>query len=176
LLTVFAVLAERLGLEAILGAFLAGAIVNLVDRDQAMTHPEFRRKLEAVGYGVFVPVFFVATGVRFDLNGLFANATNIARVPIFLAALLVARGLPALVYRSITTGTQTAAAGLLQATSLSFLVAAGQIGVQLDLLRPAVYAALVAAGVLSVMLFPLTALTLLRSAREGPRDVLQAAR
>jgi len=176
LLTVFAVLADRLGLEAILGAFLAGAIVNLVDRDQTMTHPEFRRKLEAVGYGVFVPVFFVATGVRFDLNGLFANATNIARVPIFLAALLVARGLPALVYRSITTGTQTAAAGLLQATSLSFLVAAGQIGVQLDLLRPAVYAALVAAGVLSVMLFPLTALTLLRSAREEPRDVLQAAR
>jgi Kef-type K+ transport system membrane component KefB len=163
LLTLFAVLAERLGLEAILGAFLAGAIVKLVDRDQAMTHPEFRRKLEAVGYGVFVPVFFVATGVRFDLNGLFASATNLARVPIFLAALLVARGLPAVVYRSITTRTQTVAAGLLQATSLSFLVVAGQIGVQLDLLRPAVYAALVAAGLLSVLLFPLVALTLLRA-------------
>jgi Kef-type K+ transport system membrane component KefB len=111
LLTLFAVLAERLGLEAILGAFLAGAIVKLVDRDQMMTHPEFRRKLEAVDYGVFVPVFFVATGVRFDLDGLFANATNLARVPIFVVALLVARGLPALVYRSITTGTQAVAAG-----------------------------------------------------------------
>jgi len=175
LLTLFAVLAERLGLEAILGAFLAGAIIKLVDRDQAMTHPEFRSKLEAVGYGVFVPVFFVATGVRFDLNGLFANATNLARVPILLAALLLARGLPALVYRSITTGTQTVAAGLLQATSLSFLVVAGQIGVQLHLLRPAVYAALVAAGLLSVLLFPLTALTLLRRAEE-PRDALQPAR
>jgi Kef-type K+ transport system membrane component KefB len=64
LLTVFVVLAERLGLEAILGAFLAGAIVKLVDRDQTMTHPQFRQKLEAVGYGVFVPVFFVAPGVR----------------------------------------------------------------------------------------------------------------
>ena len=112
LLTVFVVLAERLGLEAILGAFLAGAIIKLVDRDEAMTHPQFRQKLEAVGYGVFVPVFFVSTGVGFQLNALFASATNVARVPIFLAALLVARGLPALVYRSLTTRTQMIAAGL----------------------------------------------------------------
>jgi Kef-type K+ transport system membrane component KefB len=176
LLTVFVVLAERLGLEAILGAFLASAIVKLVDRDQMMTHSEFRQKLEAVGYGVFVPVFFVATGVSFELNALFANATNLARVPIFLAALLVARGLPALVYRSLTTRRQTVAAALLQATSLSFLVVAGQIGVQLDLVGPAVYAALVAAGLLSVLLFPLTALTLLRTVEEEPRDFVQAAR
>jgi Kef-type K+ transport system membrane component KefB len=176
LLTLFVVLAKRLGLEAILGAFLAGAILKLVDRDQTMTHPQFRQKLDAVGYGVFVPVFFVATGVGFDLNALFANATNLARVPIFLAALLVARGLPALVYNSLTTHRQTLAAALLQATSLSFLVVAGQIGVQLDLLRPAGYAALVAAGLLSALLFPLTALTLLRAEEEEPRDVLEAAR
>ncbi len=176
LLALFVVLAERLGLEAILGAFLAGAIINLVDRDQTMTHPEFRQKLEAVGYGVFVPVFFVATGVRFELNALFANATNLARVPIFLAALLVARGLPALVYKSLTTRTQTLAAALLQATSLSFLVVAGQIGVQLDLIRPAVYAALVAAGLLSVLLFPLTALTLLGGAGQKREDLLEPAR
>jgi Kef-type K+ transport system membrane component KefB len=170
LLALFVVLAERLGLEAILGAFLAGAIINLVDRDQTMTHPQFRQKLQAVGYGVFVPVFFVATGVRFDLHALFTDATNLARVPIFLAALLVARGLPAFVYRSLVNRKQTLAAALLQATSVSFLVVAGQIGVQLDLLRPVVYAALVAAGLLSVVLFPATALTLLRSPGEQPRD------
>src|SRR5262249_13357035 len=145
-----------------------GAIVKLVDRDQAMTHPDFRRKLEAVGYGVFVPVFFVSTGVRFDLDGLFASAPNLARVTVLFAALLIARGIPALVYRPLITGTQTVAAGLLQATSLSFLVVAGQIGVQLDLLRPAVYAALVAAGLLSVLLFPVTALTLLHTAEVSP--------
>ena len=87
-------------------------------------------------------------------------------MPIFLTALFVARGLPALVYRSLPTRTQTLAAALLQATSLSFLVVAGQIGVQLNLLRPVVYAALVAAGLLSVLLFPLTALTLLRRAED----------
>jgi Kef-type K+ transport system membrane component KefB len=175
LLAVFVVLAERLELEAILGAFFAGAIIKLVDRDQAMTHPQFRRKLEAVGYGVFVPFFFVSTGVRFDLDGLFASGETIARVPIFLGALLVARGLPALVYRPLATGTQTAAAALLQATSLSFLVVAGQIGVQLDLIRPATYAALVAAGLLSVVLFPVTALRLLRSPEREPGEVPEHA-
>jgi Kef-type K+ transport system membrane component KefB len=163
-LAVFVVLAEQLGLEAILGAFFAGAIIKLVDRDEAMTHPQFRAKLEAVGYGVFVPFFFVTTGVRVDLDALFASGETIARVPIFLGALLVARGLPALVYRPVATWTQTAAAALLQATSLSFLAVAGQIGVQLGLMRPATYAALVAAGLLSVVLFPLTALRLLRGA------------
>jgi Kef-type K+ transport system membrane component KefB len=170
LLAVFVVFAERLGLEAILGAFLAGAIVKLVDRDQMMTHPQFREKLEAVGYGVFVPVFFVATGVRFELDALFGSATNLARVPLFLAALLLARGLPALVYRSLTTTRQMLAAALFQATSLSFLVVGGQIGVQLNLIRPVVYAALVAAGLLSVLLFPVTALTLIR----GPGDAERA--
>jgi Kef-type K+ transport system membrane component KefB len=168
LLALFVVLAETLELEAILGAFFAGAIIKLVDRDQAMTHPQFRQKLEAVGYGVFVPFFFVSTGVRFDLDGLVASGETISRVPIFLAALLVARGFPALVYRSLATDAQTAAAALLQATSLSFLVVAGQIGVQLDLIRPATYAALVAAGLLSVLLFPLTALRLLRSPERKP--------
>jgi len=172
LLAVCVVLAERLGLEAILGAFLAGAILKLVDRDQMLTHPQFRQKLEAVGYGVFVPVFFVATGVGFELKALFANATTLARVPIFLAALLLARGLPTLVYKSLTTRTQALAAALLQATSLSFLVVAGQIGVQLDLIRPAASAALIAAGLLSVLLFPLTALALLPCAEQRPENLL----
>ena len=167
LLAVFVVLAEELGLEAIIGAFFAGAIIKLVDRDRTMTHPQFRLKLEAVGYGVFVPFFFVATGVSLDLEALFASGETTARVPIFLGALLVARGLPALVYRPLATRRRTAAAALLQATSLSFLVVAGEIGVQLELIRPATYAALVAAGLLSVLLCPLTALRLLRRAERS---------
>lgn len=171
LLAVFVVLAEELGLEAILGAFFAGAIIKLVDRDRAMTHPQFRLKLEAVGYGVFIPFFFVATGVSLDLEALFASGETSARVPIFLGALLVARGLPALVYRPLATSAQTAAAALLQATSLSFLVVAGEIGVQLDLIRPATYAALVAAGLLSVLLFPFTALRLLRGTERKAQPI-----
>src|ERR671927_1022030 len=162
LLVVFVVLAEQFGLEAILGAFLAGAVFKLVDRDRAMTHPQFHAKLEAAGFGVFVPFFFVTSGLKFDLDALFASAGTVARVPLFLAALLLVRGAPALLYRGLVSGAETAAAGLLQATSLGFFVVAGQIGMQLGLLSAANGAALVAAGLLSVLLFPLAALTVLR--------------
>jgi Kef-type K+ transport system membrane component KefB len=165
LLIVFVVLASRFGLEAILGAFLAGATLKLLDRDDAMTHTFFRRKLEAVGFGVFVPFFFVATGLRLDVESLFESGSALARVPIFLVALLLIRGLPALLYRPLAERPeQLFAGGLLQATSLSFLIVAGQLGVDLDLVSPVNYTALVAAGLLSVIVFPLVALSLLRRA------------
>jgi Kef-type K+ transport system membrane component KefB len=166
LLAAFVVLADKLGLEAILGAFMAGAVLKLVDRDQAMTHPQFRRKLEAAGFGVFVPFFFVASGLRFDLHALFASGSAIARVPIFLVALLAARGLPALLYLRLAGARRSVAAGLLQATSLGFFVVAGEIGMELGLISRATGAALIAAGLLSVLLFPLGALVLLRDGRE----------
>ncbi|HEX4747347.1 MAG TPA: cation:proton antiporter [Gaiellaceae bacterium] len=162
LLVAFVALAERLGLEVILGAFLAGALLTLVDRDREMTHPAFRAKLEAVGFGVFIPIFFVSSGIAFDLDALFASASTAALVPLFLAALLAVRALPALLYRSVLSQRDVAVAGLLQATSLPFIVAATMIGRELGLLDEATGAALVAAGLLSVLVFPLFALTLLR--------------
>ena len=159
LLAGFAALAEGLGLEVILGAFTAGAVLALVDRDQAMTHPQFRLKLEAAGYGIFVPVFFVASGLRFDLDALTSGASTLARVPLILAALLLARGLPALLlYRSTLGSRHSIAAALLQATSLPFLVATAQIGMELGTIGAATGAALVSAGLLSVLIFPAAAL------------------
>jgi Kef-type K+ transport system membrane component KefB len=158
----FAALAEQFGLEAILGAFAAGAVLTLVDHDRQMTHPAFRTKLEAMGFGFFVPVFFVATGLKFDLNALLDNPSNLVKVPIFLAALLAVRGLPAFVYRSVIGSDHTVVAGILQATSLPFIVAATTIGVDLGLMGPAEQSALIAAGLLSVLIFPLTGLTLLK--------------
>jgi Kef-type K+ transport system membrane component KefB len=164
LFVAFAAIAEQLGLEVILGAFIAGAIVSLVDRDEVMTHPDFRRKLEAVGFGVFIPVFFVTSGVRFDLDALTSSTSNLLMVPIFLAALLAARGLPALVYRRVIDARHTAVAALLQATSLPFIVAATAIGMDLGLIDAAGSAALIGAGLLSVLLFPLAGLVALRNA------------
>jgi Kef-type K+ transport system membrane component KefB len=154
-------LATNLGLEVILGAFLAGAIVSVIDRDQQMTHPQFRLKLDAIGYGVFIPVFFVTTGLRYDLNAL-GNASTLARVPLFLAALLLVRGLPALIYRRVVKPAQVAAAALLQATSLPFIVASTSIGLALHVITAANAAALIAAGLLSVVIFPALALVILR--------------
>jgi Kef-type K+ transport system membrane component KefB len=141
---------------------MAGAILSLLDRDQAMTHPDFRRKLEAVGFGIFIPVFFVTSGVNYDLNALLQSASNVIMVPIFLAALVVVRGLPALLYRQVLDGRKTAIAGLMQATSLPFIVAATAIGQDLGLLSAAEGAALIGAGLLSVLLFPIVGLTLLK--------------
>ena len=167
LLALFVVLASRFGLEAILGAFLAGATLKLVDRDEGMTHAFFHKKLEAVGFGVFVPFFFVSTGIKLDVSSLLHSGAALSRVPIFLGALLLVRGVPALCYKPLAErGSQLLAAGLLQATSLSIPVVAGQIGVDLGLIVPTNYVALVAAGLISVIVFPLVSLTLLRNARE----------
>jgi Kef-type K+ transport system membrane component KefB len=155
-------LATELGLEVILGAFIAGAIISLVDRDRAMTHPDFRRKLEATGFGIFVPVFFVTTGVRYDLDALTANTSTLLHVPIFLAALVAVRGLPALLYRPVIPRERVPVAVLMQATSLPFIVAATAVGLALHVVSPANAAALIAAGLLSVVIFPAVALVLLR--------------
>jgi Kef-type K+ transport system membrane component KefB len=168
LLAAFVALASKLGLETILGAFIAGAVISLVDRDQMMTHADFRAKLESVGFGVFIPIFFVTSGVKFDLNALFSGASTVARVPLFLLALLLARGVPALIYAPMIGNRRTAAACLMQATSLPFIVAATQIGVELGKLSQANAAALVAAGLLSVLIFPLAALSILRGADAEP--------
>jgi Kef-type K+ transport system membrane component KefB len=158
----FAAVAEALGLEVILGAFIAGTIVSLLDRDEVMTHPDFRRKLEAMGFGFFIPVFFVTSGVRYDLDALLADASNLAMLPIFLAALVVVRGLPALLYRRVLDPRRVAVAALMQATSLPFIVAATAIGLELGLVDAAESAALIGAGLLSVLVFPLLGVTLLR--------------
>ena len=165
-------LATHLGFEAILGAFIAGAILRLVDADAARKHPLFHPKLDAIGYGFLIPVFFVTSGLTFNLSVLFASAATVLRVPLFLLALLVVRGLPAVLYRSVLPGARdVAAAGLLQATSLPFIVAATTIGLALHAIRPANAAALVAAGLLSVIIFPIIALQLLRSSAKGPAAV-----
>jgi Kef-type K+ transport system membrane component KefB len=172
----FAAVAEQIGLEVILGTFIAGALISLVDRDKVMTHPDFRRKLEAMGFGFFIPVFFVTTGVRFDLDALVADASNLVMLPIFLVALLVVRGLPALIYRRAIDGRHAAIAGVLQSTSLPFIVAATAIGMELDLIGGAEGAALIGAGLLSVLIFPVTGLVLLRRGGPPPKEAAEAER
>ena len=146
----------------ILGAFVAGALLAILDRDYAATHPRFHEKLEAIGFGVFIPVFFVTSGIQFNAGALFAEGSTIVRVPIFFVALVAVRGLPALLYRPLIGQSRAVVAGLLQATSLPFIVAATAIGQELGLIDAAGAAALVGAGLLSVLLFPLAALTTLR--------------
>ena len=166
------VVAQLFGLEVILGAFFAGAVLRLLDRDEMMTHTGFHTKLQAVGFGVFIPFFFITSGMQLDLRALLSGGAALALVPVFLLALLLARGLPAALYRPMVGERGSLAAALLQATSLPFIVAATGIGMELGILSPAIGAPMVVAGLLSVVLFPLGALTLLRGGRK-PTAVAQ---
>src|SRR5919206_455367 len=134
LMIAFVALAEALGLEVILGSFAAGGLLSLLDQDRRMTHANFRTKLESIGFGLFIPVFFVASGVRFDLAALLDKPSNLVMVPIFLAALLAVRGTPAITYRGFVGRRRATIAGILQSTSLPFIVAATAIGQELDLM------------------------------------------
>jgi Kef-type K+ transport system membrane component KefB len=161
LLIGFVALAEQVGLETILGAFAAGALLSLVDRDETMTHPLLRLKLEAAGVRAVHP------GVL--LTALFSSASTVARVPLFLLALLAVRGIPALLYSPQIGRRQAAIAGLLQSTSLPFIVTATMIGQQIGVVSVPTAAGLIAAGLLSVIVFPLTGLSLLRRGAPGAK-------
>jgi len=157
----FVVLAEKVGLESILGAFMAGAVVAALDRD-GTTHPNFRLKLEAVGFGFLVPVFFVTSGMRLDVGGLLQSPGDLLRVPVFFVLLLAARGLPALLFSRDLGRRGTIASGLLLATSLPFIVTATQIGLLTGRLSDTTATALVCAGLLSVLVLPSLAVARVR--------------
>jgi Kef-type K+ transport system membrane component KefB len=164
LLVLLVYMSEEFGLEVVLGAFLAGAMVSLLDREKVVRDTGLTEKLEGIGFGVFIPIFFVASGVSLDLDALFSSFDTIVLVPLTVIALLVVRGVPALIYGRFVPRRQALSAGLLQATSLSFVVAATQIGVEIGELEPAAAAGLVTGGVISVLIFPALALRLLRPA------------
>jgi len=155
---------ERFGFEAILGAFVAGVILNVLEFGEGEEGRLFTGKLEAVGFGFLIPVFFVTSGLRYDLDALISSPSTMLRVPLFLAAMLLVRGLPALLYRRTMTRRHLWAAVLFQATSLSFILAATTLGLELGIMRDATATALIAAGVISVAVFPALGLGLLRRA------------
>jgi Kef-type K+ transport system membrane component KefB len=156
----FAVLAQHFGLATILGAFVAGLILRSL-QDAHGEDLGIRAKLEAIGFGFLIPIFFVSTGVGLDVTALFHSGRAITDVPLFLAALLVVRGLPALLYTKQFGRPRAVAAGFMQATNLIFIVVATEIGIATGHQRANTAAALVVAGLLSVIIYPAIALRLL---------------
>jgi Kef-type K+ transport system membrane component KefB len=161
-LLVFLVLSERFGLESILGAFAAGIVLGdlrRADRDDPAS--SFWPKVEGLGFGFLIPVYFVTSGIRFDLSGLLASPAALLRVPMFLVLFLLVRGTPALLFRRQLGPRATAALALLSATSLSFVITATDIGVRIGKLRDINATALVGAAVVAMVIFPLAAQSLL---------------
>jgi Kef-type K+ transport system membrane component KefB len=113
-------------------------------------------------HSVLPLVFSVTSGLKFSLSALLQSPPDMIKVPLFLLGLVVVRGLPAWTYRRLLGTRRSVAAGLLQATNVSFPVAAVQIGAELKLITASAGAALVAAALLSVLIFPLAASLVLR--------------
>jgi Kef-type K+ transport system membrane component KefB len=158
----FGVLAYKFGFASILGAFAAGLLVRAIElTGRTPPHPQFEIKLQGIGFGFLIPIFFIATGIRFDLRALVSHPAALVEVPVFLLALLVVRGLPALLYVRMFGRRRAVVAGLMEATSLTFVIVATEIGVAARLISTVTSASLLAAGLLSAAIFPAVALRLL---------------
>jgi len=163
------VLAGKFGLDVVLGAFLAGAVLR---RWAPGDVHSLESKLDAIGYGFFIPVFFVAAGMGVDVDSII---TSPARMFVFLALLLLVRGAPTLaIYRSTLRLGERVPLMFLTATSLPLIVALTQIGLASGTMLPENAAALVGAGVLSVLLFPIAAVSLARRV-DGSSDLDEPA-
>jgi Kef-type K+ transport system membrane component KefB len=165
------VLAYQFGFASILGAFAAGLLVRIIEISGREPNRDFLIKLEGIGFGFLVPVFFISTGVSFQLKGLLTHPGALALVPLLLLALLVVRGVPAALYARTVGRRRAAAGGLLQATTLTFVIVATEIGLAAGKITPAASAALVAAGLLSAALFPAGAARLLPRRPHRPGEV-----
>ena len=166
----FGVLAYKFGFASILGAFAAGVLVRIIDLTGRAPHPEFQIKLEGIGFGFLIPIFFIATGVQFDLKSLVKDRTAVLEIPLFLLALLLTRAVPALLYRKRLGRKKAATAGMMQATTLTFVIVATQIGLVSGQISHRTSASLLATGLLSAALFPAAAVKLLASGSPRTRQ------
>jgi Kef-type K+ transport system membrane component KefB len=148
-------LAFDVGFDFVLGAFAAGLVVGL-----ALDSPErkvVRMRLEGISFGFVIPIYFVVTGMNFDLDSLL-SATGLALAALFLVLLLVVRGMSSLLWLRELGARPTVALALFGATGLPLIVAIVGIGVERGAIADDVGASLVGAGMISVLLFPLLAI------------------
>lgn len=170
LIAVLTLAAAELGLDVLLGAFTAGIVYRIIvvsgSTEQELEQVE--SKLEALALGYLIPIFFVVTGIRFDLEALISSPSAMAKVPLFLALLLLARGVPTVLYRrEVADRFERRALAFFSATGLPLIVVITAIGVEAGQMRASTAAALVGAGMVSIIVFPLIGKALLDRAGAG---------
>lgn len=165
IMLIFVALAEMLGTEIILGAFLAGAIISLLstpDDDETM------HQLESFGFGFFIPIFFIMVGVDFNLAALLASPQALLLLPILLIAAIIVKVLPSLVFRLSFSWRETLGAGALISARLSLIIAASAIGLRLGVISEPVNAAIILVAIITVTFAPLI---FVRIIPEGEKEI-----
>lgn len=154
----FVALATLLGVELILGAFLAGMIISLIKTpdDQDLIH-----KLDAFGYGFFIPIFFIMVGVQLDLSAITESSNSLILLPLLLVISLIVKSVSSLVYLRIMPLRDVLGGGFILNTHLSLEIAVAVIGLRLGLLSPATSTALILFSVITILVMPVLANTFL---------------
>jgi trk system potassium uptake protein len=161
-LLIFVVLAEKLGIEIIVGAFLAGAIVALL---RTAEDRELSSQLDAIGFGFFIPIFFIMVGVDFNLPALLSSTGALLAMPLLLTAAIAVKMIPAFVFRLNHTWREALAAGILMCPRLSLIIAAAAIGEKLGVIDESVNAGIVLVAIVTVTASPLAFLRVFPASR-----------
>ena len=154
-----ALLAAELGLDLLLGGFAAGVITRQVLKEREL--PSFDGRLTAVAFGVFIPFFFIVSGMQLDVVALFSSPSSVAKMLLFFVLFLVVRGVPALLlYRKVLDRRQRVSLALFQSTQLPLVLAITTLAQEGGHMRATTAASLVGAAVLSTLFFPILGLRL----------------
>ncbi len=166
LMITFVVLAELIGAELILGAFLGGVLASLLSEP---SDEKIRSKLDAIGFGFFVPLFFVYVGVRFDLQAFLNNRDAWVLLPLLLFAAFAIKIVSALVFRFAYSWRETLSSGMLLSARLSLIIAASAIGVRFGAITESTNAAIILIAALTATFAPLGFNTLMEEPDEKKR-------
>lgn len=170
LAVVFIALAQGLGVEVILGAFLAGTVVSLLSAEEGSA---LRPKLNAIGYGFFIPIFFIMVGVHFELGALESRG-GLLLVPTLVVMAYAVKLIAALVYQPLLSWREVLALGVLTSARLSLIIAAAAIGVEIGAITTTTNAAIILVAIITVIVSPITFNRLVPPPADGRRRVIVA--
>ena len=169
IMLIFIALSETIGTEVILGAFLAGAIISLVKPPQ---DEELEHQLNVIGYGFFIPIFFIMVGVEFNLAALIGSPTALILAALLVLAAVVVKFIPALIFKLTYSWRQAFGAGAILSARLSLIIAASAIGLRLGIITESINSAIVLVSLVTVSIAPLIFSKLIPSADENQNRLI----
>jgi Kef-type K+ transport system membrane component KefB/Trk K+ transport system NAD-binding subunit len=167
LILIFIVLSHHIGVEIILGAFLAGALISMITHRGSILHD----KLEAIGYGFFVPIFFVMVGVKFDFPAIFKSEISFLTLGLFLLGAYLVKFLPALFLKINHSWREVFGAGFLLSSRLSLIIAAAAIGLKIGVIDVATNSAIILIAIITCTTSPVIFKKLYSESPENYKEI-----
>ncbi|REI11491.1 monovalent cation:proton antiporter family protein [Staphylococcus felis] len=166
LIILLVALAEGVGAENILGAFLAGVVVSLLK-----PNPDLIEKLDSFGYGFFIPIFFIMVGVELDIPSLIKNPSLLIIIPILILAFIISKLIPVLFIRKWFDSKTTIASAFLLTSTLSLVIAAAKIAEKLGTISDETSGILILSAVITCVFVPIVFKKLIPVPDEMQRSV-----